>query len=64
MPERSVLAVVTKNTAKNEKGRRQSMKYLGIEFGSTRVKAVVVDESFRTVASGSHTWENKFKGGF
>ncbi len=40
------------------------MKYLGIEFGSTRVKAVVVDESFRTVASGSHTWENKFKGGF
>ena len=40
------------------------MNYLGIEFGSTRVKAVVVDDTFRTVASGSHTWENKFEGGF
>ena len=38
--------------------------YLGIEFGSTRVKAVVVDETFRAVAVGSHTWENKLEGGY
>lgn len=37
---------------------------LGIEFGSTRIKAVLIDESFNVVASGSHTWENKFKNGY
>lgn len=40
------------------------MKYLGIEFGSTRVKAVVIDETFKTVASGSFSWENKFEDGY
>ncbi len=40
------------------------MKYLGIEFGSTRVKAVVVDETFKTIASGSFTWENRLEGGY
>lgn len=36
---------------------------LGIEFGSTRIKAVLVDENNNTVASGSHTWENRFING-
>lgn len=31
---------------------------LGIEFGSTRIKAVLVDRSHRPIASGSHDWEN------
>lgn len=31
---------------------------LGIEFGSTRIKAVLVDESNSPIASGSHEWEN------
>lgn len=33
---------------------------LGIEFGSTRIKAVLVDSDNNTIASGSHTWENRF----
>ena len=28
---------------------------LGIEFGSTRIKAVLIDEAFRPVASGDYT---------
>ena len=36
---------------------------LGIELGSTRIKAVLVDERNRPLAQGSHTWENRFVGG-
>ncbi|WP_276352975.1 xylulokinase [Cohnella caldifontis] len=37
---------------------------LGIEFGSTRIKAVLIDRRFRTIASGSYEWENKLKDGY
>lgn len=33
---------------------------LGIELGSTRIKAVLIDENFKPIASGSHDWENQF----
>lgn len=36
---------------------------LGIEFGSTRIKAVLIDPEFRPIAQGSHTWENQLVGG-
>lgn len=36
---------------------------LGIEFGSTRIKAVLVDENNQPIASGSHEWENRFENG-
>ncbi|MFJ4221188.1 xylulokinase [Curtobacterium luteum] len=36
---------------------------LGIELGSTRIKAVLVDEDLRPVASGSHEWENAYVDG-
>ena len=32
---------------------------LGIEFGSTRIKAVLIDEAGQVLAQGSHQWENK-----
>ena len=32
--------------------------YLGIELGSTRIKAVVIDETGAVLASGSFAWEN------
>ena len=32
---------------------------LGIEFGSTRIKAVLVDQDNRPIAQGSHEWENR-----
>jgi len=37
--------------------------YLGIEFGSTRIKAVLIDDSFTPVAGGSHAWENRYENG-
>ncbi|MBQ9119150.1 MAG: FGGY-family carbohydrate kinase [Lachnospiraceae bacterium] len=33
---------------------------LGIEFGSTRIKAVLVDEQNNPIASGAHDWENRY----
>lgn len=32
---------------------------LGIEFGSTRIKAVLIDDKHSPIASGSHEWENQ-----
>ncbi len=37
--------------------------YLGIELGSTRIKAVLIDRAHRPIASGSHHWENKLENG-
>ena len=34
---------------------------LGIEFGSTRIKAVLIDENHAVLASGSHEWENRLE---
>lgn len=36
---------------------------LGIEFGSTRIKAVLIGEDHVPLASGSHEWENQFENG-
>lgn len=36
---------------------------LGIELGSTRIKAVLVDENNVPIASGGHSWENKLENG-
>ena len=36
---------------------------LGIEFGSTRIKAVLVDENHIPIASGDHEWENRLEDG-
>ncbi|MDE7096796.1 MAG: ATPase, partial [Muribaculaceae bacterium] len=33
---------------------------LGIEFGSTRIKAVLIDENNNPIAQGSHEWENQY----
>jgi len=37
---------------------------LGIEFGSTRIKAVLIDENYAPIASGAHDWENSLENGF
>ena len=36
---------------------------LGLEFGSTRIKAVLIDEHNKPIASGSHEWENQLVNG-
>lgn len=37
---------------------------LGIEFGSTRIKAILIDDEFNVLATGSHDWENKLVEGY
>jgi sugar (pentulose or hexulose) kinase len=36
---------------------------LGVEFGSTRIKAVLIGPDHTPLAAGSHEWENRFEGG-
>lgn len=33
---------------------------LGIELGSTRIKAVLMDSEYRAIAIGKHDWENRY----
>lgn len=37
--------------------------YLGIEFGSTRIKAVVIDEDFTPRSTGDYVWKSDFSDG-
>ena len=39
------------------------MAVLGIEFGSTRIKSVLIDGEHNVIASGSHDWENDYLNG-
>ena len=36
--------------------------HLGIELGSTRIKAALVDDAGEVLATGSHAWENELVG--
>ncbi|MEE0947088.1 MAG: FGGY-family carbohydrate kinase [Acutalibacteraceae bacterium] len=38
--------------------------YLGIEFGSTRIKGCLIDEKYNVVSTGGYQWENKFENGY
>lgn len=38
--------------------------FLGIEFGSTRIKAVLTDDGCTPIASGAYDWENKLENGY
>ena len=41
----------------------QGKTSLGIEFGSTRIKAVLIAEGGEPLASGSYEWENQLVNG-
>lgn len=50
----------------NEKIRlaiREGKTTLGMELGSTRIKAVLVDEDHNPIASGGYDWENRYENG-
>ena len=34
---------------------------LGVEFGSTRIKAVLIDDAGNPIAQGAHDWENRLE---
>ncbi len=36
---------------------------LGIEFGSTRIKAILIDEAHNPIATGSYSWQNRLEDG-
>ena len=46
-----------------KKAIAEGKTYLGIEFGSTRIKAVLTDTDYNPIASGSHSWENRLDNG-
>lgn len=46
-----------RKTVESIKNARTTM---GIEFGSTRIKAVLIDRDHHTIASGSYDWENRY----
>ena len=42
---------------------KEGRTYLGIELGSTRIKAVLIDGEGTPLASGSYEWENQYVNG-
>ena len=42
----------------------QGKTFLGIELGSTRIKACLIDDTFSPIAGGSHGWENRLENGY
>ncbi|MCC5890130.1 MAG: FGGY-family carbohydrate kinase [Alkalibacterium sp.] len=52
-------------TEQETAGKKEPLKkILGLEFGSTRIKAVLIDENHQPVASGAYDWENKLEDGY
>jgi sugar (pentulose or hexulose) kinase len=37
--------------------------FMGIELGSTRIKAMLIDDAHNVVAQGSHAWEDRLENG-
>ena len=37
--------------------------YLGVEFGSTRIKAMTIDAAHRPASSGDYTWQSSYENG-
>jgi sugar (pentulose or hexulose) kinase len=51
------------NGKEMQKAVESGKTVLGVEFGSTRIKAVMIGEDHAPVASGSFEWENRFENG-
>ncbi len=49
--------------ANTQKAIESGETVLGIELGSTRIKAVLIGEDHMPIASGSHEWENRHENG-
>ena len=41
---------------------RTGKTYLGIELGSTRIKACLIDDEMKPIASGAHEWKKTANG--
>lgn len=47
----------------NKEKIERGLTSLGIEFGSTNIKGVLIDDAGNVLAKGSHRWENRLKDG-
>ena len=52
------------NRNDTQKALENGKTALGIEFGSTRIKAILIGEDYTPIASGSYEWENRYENGF
>ncbi len=46
-----------------QKAIEEGKTILGIELGSTRIKAVLIDEGHSSIAAGGYDWENQYENG-
>jgi sugar (pentulose or hexulose) kinase len=51
------------NQNDTQKAIESGQAALGVEFGSTRIKAVLIGKDHTPIASGSHDWENRYEDG-
>jgi sugar (pentulose or hexulose) kinase len=51
------------NRNDTQKAIESGKTVLGIEFGSTRIKAALIREDHMPIASGSHEWANRYEAG-
>jgi sugar (pentulose or hexulose) kinase len=51
------------NRSETQQAIESGRTVLGIEFGSTRIKAVLIGEDHMPIASGSYEWENRHENG-
>jgi hypothetical protein len=51
------------NRNDTQKAIESGKTVLGIELGSTRIKAVLIGQDYTPIASGSHDWENRYENG-
>ncbi|MBV9998372.1 MAG: FGGY-family carbohydrate kinase [Verrucomicrobia bacterium] len=51
------------NRSDTQEAIESARTVLGIELGSTRIKAVLIGEDHAPIASGSHDWENRYENG-
>jgi sugar (pentulose or hexulose) kinase len=51
------------NRSDTQKAIESGKTALGIEFGSTRIKAMLIGEDHSPIASGSYEWENRYENG-
>src|SRR6478672_2945468 len=63
MIRRATLPAVSHQPADPRQTIRSGAAFLGIELGSTRIKAALVAPDTTPLAAGSHTWENRFESG-
>lgn len=43
--------------------KQENRTYLGLELGSTRIKAVTIDSHYTPVSSGDYTWKSSYENG-